>query len=204
MAFLRHLVMSPETIDQPLTPFRMALVVSLPCIAAGAWRLPELLAIGLNPPVTPGYPSWILGFLWVLVLGPLGAGILGALGAAMVRRSNRAAPQVLRAAAVFLVLWALVQTWIRVQYDPDIAFGGLIWGLVHNLTLTREVDVGATPTGRAGYSAGLILGGAVWVGMGWILFLANNRKDGERERGSSSDAEIPRAARQPAAADGRR
>lgn len=57
----------------------LGFAASLPCAAVGAWRLPELLDLGALAQVVPGYPPWFLGFLWVLVLGPLLLGGLGVL-----------------------------------------------------------------------------------------------------------------------------
>ena len=185
--------MTDESLGQPPSSFHVALVASLPCVAVGAWRLPEMIEVGVDARVAAGYPSWFIAFLWLLVLGPLIVGTVGTLGALLARSASPAAPHLLRSAGALIVVWAIAQTWIRVQYDPDIAFGGLIWGLVHNLTLTREVDVGATPSGRAGYTAGLVIGGAVWVGAGLLLLMASARGALSVVQGSPSNVEVARA-----------
>jgi hypothetical protein len=160
---------SPASEPPPPSPYVIGLAISIPSAVVGGWRVLELIELGFDARVAPEYPAWFYGFLWCLAIGPLLAGALGMAGSVQKRRAAVGHRLLLVAAGGLVVAWTLVQTWIRVVHDPDVAFGGLIWGVLHNLTLTRQPNVGATAAGSAGYSTGLVLGGVVWLALGVVL-----------------------------------
>lgn len=146
------------------------------CLGLGLFRLPELTSalwiFELPAEAFAGikYPSWWFWFLWAMVVGIIVVGLVATVGSVLRFLESPHAPRLLSGAAVMLAVWAVGQTVVRVVFDPDVAQGGLFWGTFHNLTLTRIENYGATPAGAAGYSAGLVVGGVVWLG-GAVLLL---------------------------------
>lgn len=134
------------------------LLASLYAAGVATVQLPTVLAVQ-SADVPPYFPPWIFRYLLalcalLLVLG-FAAGALAAL--ALMGKRVRVRPAA--AVALTIAVLVVVHGYVLINHDGAVAEGGMIWGLFHVLTLTREVSpAGPTDAGMAGYRIGQVVG----------------------------------------------
>lgn len=143
----------------------------------GAYRAIEVLPLVFRNRVE-GYPEWLLPYLALISLLVFAAGVaLFLTGLGVRRKAMKLAGVSGRLGALFLAVFALLHTFFLLRHEHSFADGGLIWGFLHILTLTRLPTTG-TEAGILGYQIGTGLGMIVWfvcsVGM-FLLTVASTR-----------------------------
>ncbi len=105
--------------------------------------------------IAPGYPIWLLKYLWGISLGLVTSSLIGlyyllftSLG--VLHRRWLVVP------GICFGLWIVARACYLLQ-DPDVGTGGIVWGVYDVITVTRNVAT-ATEAGTKGYRTGQILG----------------------------------------------
>lgn len=134
----------------------------------GGLRLREVIALPADAAPGPDYPWWLLVYLQALVVVILltGVGFLLAAG-----KKSRVLGVI--SGSAFLCI-TIVHAWFVAFHERAFADGGLVFGALHLLTLTR-MDTTATSAGVAGYRVGQAIGILIWLGSA-VYLLALGRK----------------------------
>ncbi len=151
--------------------------ISLYAVVVALFRLPEVLDLLLvkeqvvgrigdqlllqveEARTLPGYPNWLLTYLTVLVGSVASLGLAGVVYGGFGFRKVPPRTGYGVALAVAIVGLLAFHGYFVFGRDLATAEGGLIWGFVHVLTLTRlHIPGGATDAGLAGYRFGQVLG----------------------------------------------
>lgn len=164
---------TPSAPDEPLTEREgfAALVVSAYVLLLGVWRLIEIAPLLFDKTTVvgrsgdqlhvvvehttmrEGYPPWTMTYLGALVVALV---VLGGASVASAWRRLRERPlpvwTVIATAACAAGL-SVVHGVFLFGYDQAFGEGGLIWGFVHVVTLTR-IDGTATEAALGGYRIG--------------------------------------------------
>jgi hypothetical protein len=138
-------------------------VFGLYWLVLGVWRGQEVLGLPRDVAVGDPFPQWLVAYLHVLVAWLL---INGALWIACFARlrSGHTVPRLGLVATVSSVALVLVHGWFTLTHDAALAGGGMIWGFVDLLTLTREfMPNGASAAGATGFRVGQVVGLVVWL-----------------------------------------
>ena len=171
---------APGEDEEGLEPKGVAVFVlmgGLYALGLGLWRFPEVLEVletssrmrevGIDP-IAPGFPPWLIEYIVALVSGVslLGGGAI-ARGAMGLRGRGLPAGMCWAVGGAGFAL-LVVHAWFTFTHDVAVAEGGMIWGVVHLVTLTREhIPGGATEAGRFGFRIGQAIGLAGIAG--WLL-----------------------------------
>jgi hypothetical protein len=114
--------------------------------------------------VVEDFPEWLLLYLTILVGTLLLAGASLLIGGVALRRRARWSRPVLQLGASAFLTATLAHATFLILVEHAYADGGMIWGVLHLLTLTRLPTTGSI-SGIAGYKLGLGLGIACWLGL---------------------------------------
>ncbi|MCU0713612.1 MAG: hypothetical protein MUC43_16260 [Pirellula sp.] len=144
----------------------LSIICSLFTLYFSSLRIFELWKIPQDAELAPGYPTWLLNYLWG-VIGSLGIISLIGIYYEILIISNILKRRWLLVPAVCLVLWIGARSYYLLQ-DPDVGNGGIVWGAYDVLTLTRNVAT-ANEAGKNGYRIGQIIGLVVFFTMPLIF-----------------------------------
>lgn len=144
--------------------FKIPLAVGAYLVALGGIRLVEVAPVARGY-VVDGFPEWMLLYLALLAGMLLLAGASLVLGGIGLRQSVAWSGYAILFGASAYLAATVTHAAFLVLYERAFADGGLLWGVVHLLTLTRLPTTG-TEAGIAGYKLGLGAGIACWLGLG--------------------------------------
>lgn len=152
------------------------------------YRLVEVLPAAARGAVVDGYADWLLPYLAFVCGLLLCAGTLALVAGATARRDLRRSGIAGVVGGGALLAFVSAHAYFLVQYEHSFADGGLVWGVVHSLTLTRLATTGAE-AGVAGYKVGLGVGMVVWSFVGLLTLGAglNNLQTARGERLAAVD-----------------
>ena len=136
-------------------------------------RLREILSLPADMVPGPGFPSWMLEYLALLCALILTTGGLLFMAGFTARKGRPIARALILWGAIGAFVFTGLHSWFLFFYERAFADGGLVWGTIHLLTLTR-MDTTATEAGVVGYRIGQVFGIAVWVGCAsYLLVIAS-------------------------------
>lgn len=135
-------------------------VFGLYWLVLGVWCGQAVLGLPRDVAVVDPFPQWLVVYLyilggWLLVNGALWIACFASL------RRGRAVPRLGLVALESSIALVLMHAWFTLAHDAALAGGGMIWGVVDVLTLTRE----SMPNGAsaAGFRVGQVVGLVVWL-----------------------------------------
>ena len=150
-----------------LSLIALAAVYSL---SISTWRLIELAGLPSDLAIHPDFPSWLLSYLWTSCVWLFLAATV-TLAVSILRVTGRIrSSQWFQFPAMGMTAWITVHSLFSLQ-DKAIGEGGLVWGAIHILTLTRNFT-GATELAEQGYRVGQIIGSILWCLFPLLLFAA--------------------------------
>ena len=142
------------------------------------WQIPE------DVEIAPGYPIWLLKYLWGISLGLAISSLVG-LYYLLLASSGLLRRRWLVVPGICFALWILARACYLLQ-DPDVGTGGIIWGVYDVITVTRNVAT-ATEAGTKGYRTGQILGLLVFATIPFLFIYSglsephvNSERDDEQ------------------------
>lgn len=127
----------------------------------GGWHAVETVPLSMRGARAEGYPDWLVPFLTLESILVLGAGVCLLLAGLLRRRKGRVSAILGLSGSSALTIFALLYAWFLIAYENSFADGGIIWGFLHVLTLTRMPTTG-TESGVLGYKIGLGAGMVAW------------------------------------------
>jgi hypothetical protein len=163
--------------DQETAAILGASVVALYASGLSAWRLSELASLPSDVQIHPDFPQWLVAYLWAI------CGSLFVLGIATIVISALVLTGRIRSRLWFLLPALGMTFWIAIHgvfslHDKAVGQGGMVWGLVHSLTLTRIFSE-ATEFGLVGYRNGQVVGLLIWCLFPFILFAVSGVELGD-------------------------
>lgn len=149
---------TPEEVSDRQGIASFALLASLYAASVAAYRLPDILAVQ-GAELLPDFPPWIFGYLLVLCASLLVLALAAGVHAGLAMRAKAPPAAFGLAIAVTIAALVVVHGYVLIAHDAAVSDGGMLWGFVHVLTMTREVAPGGpTDAGMAGYRVGQAVG----------------------------------------------
>jgi len=133
-------------------------------------RLYELAQLPPGVRILPGFPQWLISYLWAICGSLFGIGLSAVALSLLILMHRVRSRELLLIPAACMALWIIVHGIFSLQ-DRAVGSGGLVWGVIDMVTLTRTVSE-PTDAGLSGYRVGQVLGLLVWCSFPFALSAA--------------------------------